>query len=313
MKQASEYLAFLRSPPEPSPTVQRVGTVTELLSHVRLSMPIEPIALLLSGGVDSCSLATFLPRGSACYTVVFPELGQSEAPDAGRYVPEGCRHEIVTVTWADYEREHDRLAASKGYALTGIEPAVLVAMKRAKADGYSTVMTGMGADINFGDLGRLNAFTNRERLWRAYLKWHVDPVLALREPHDASAALNQFTRLDGSVDAREFSLTLAWGDVLAVDNAARVAGVRHVAPFATRAATNDTAKPGKPLIRAMHARNTGRPWRLPKRGFRRPMSKWLANYEPTREEFITPLPALRADQRFYVYSLERWLGMEVSA
>lgn len=283
MKRWSEYLTFLRSPalPTPAPTVVRF--VDELEAALRASIP-PGAALLLSGGMDSRIIKALAPT-IRCYTAAFDGM----PPEAASAVP-------VRITWDDYLAVHDDLVKNKGCAVTGVEPAVHILCRQAKADGFDVVVSGILADAHFGDIGGLLTAPDPVK---AYLEKHVDPKLVLRDPVDVMVPIT---------DRVEFATTLAWGDGLAFDNAANLAGVRHVAPYATLRAEHPIE--GKPMIRHLYERLIGGapPGKV---GFARPMSRWLRHYRPTRPEFL-PLPRLNATRTFYVWSLERWMNLSAS-
>lgn len=280
MKAWSEYLTYLRSPVTPTKEPSIVRSVEELEAALRAAIP-NGAALLLSGGVDSRILKALMPT-ARCYTAAF-EWQRVETLDA---TP-------VPITWRDYLECHDDLVTRKGCALTGVEPAVHIMCRRAKADGFGAVVSGILADVHFGDIG---GFLSAEDPVKNYLARHLDPRLVLRDAVDVMVPIG---------DRVKFSTTLAWGDGLAFDNAAEAAGVRHIAPYRGVRAKYPVA--GKPMLRALHTRLVG-PSSPRKNGFARPMNRWLAGYQPTRREFL-PLPPLNATQLFYVWSLERWMSV----
>jgi hypothetical protein len=286
----SEYLTYLRSPATPTNPVPTIDSVDELEAALRAALPTGPTALLLSGGIDSHVLRALLPDAT-CYTAQFDDL-PAETPLA---TP-------VPITWGSYLKHHDDLVRRKGYALTGVEPAVHELCRAARADGFTTVVSGLLADAHFGDVGRLHASSDP---WRAYLRKHVDPTLVLREPIDVRGAARPYL-VGGRLDTPRFTSELAWGDGPAFDNAAALAGVRHVAPFGAVRAAQPVA--GKPLVAQLYERLTGARAPRSKNGFARPMGRWLSRYAPKRREF-RPLPALNPARLFYVWSLERWMNL----
>jgi hypothetical protein len=286
----SEYLAFLRTPAVPSPAPRAVNTTGELLAALRAALPTEPVAYLVSGGVDSRLLWALAPTGSRAYTVAFD--GLDPEPTEGTQVP---------VSWHDYQQHHDALTARKGCALTGVEPAVFTACLQAARDGFDTIVSGVLADAHFGDVAGLH--TAPDPL-RAYFHTHIHPPSILHDAVDVSDAIAPYLTPSG-LDTIRFVTELAWGDGLAFTNAAALAGLRHVAPYSLVRAERPTA--GKPLVTQAYQRVTRQP--VPaKVGFSRPMRRWLAGYTPTRPEF-KPLPKLRATRLFYVWSLERWMNL----
>ena len=125
-----------------------------LKSEVEKACANGKAALALSGGIDSAILAKFMPRGSVAYIFkcVVPGIEVvDESPAAARYANEcGLEHRIVEIYWEDMEKIAPELMIHKGTPIHSIEVQICKAARKAKEDGFDTLIFGESSDVNFG-------------------------------------------------------------------------------------------------------------------------------------------------------------------
>ena len=301
-----------------------IYTAQELENHLRLR--VQEItkngsaALALSGGIDSAILAKFMPKGSTAYTfkcVVDGKEVIDESIQAGKYAREcGLKHKIIEVHWSDMERTAPILMKHKKAPMHSIETQIYLGGLEAKKDGFSSIIYGETADVNYGGLSNILSkdWTTGEFIDRyAYLKpWYV-----LKNPKvDFSPVLDYVN--NGYVDVHKY---LSRFDIIeslnSYHNACEVAGIKFEAPYADTylAVPLDYKRiregDNKYLIREIYQKLYPG-WDVPKKiPMPRPMDEWLANWEgPIRSEFIQGCQEkLTGDQKWLTYSLERFLDL----
>jgi asparagine synthase (glutamine-hydrolysing) len=152
------------------PPPGRNGNLGELLEESVSSALVSdvPVGLMLSGGLDSSTIAVLAARSSApasltSYSVSFG-LPSDESPTAERLASElGFRHRTIALT-------RDRLVEEFDSWLERIDTptgnptwiAVSAIARAARADGIKVLLSGDGGDELFGGYDR----------WMKYLKFH---------------------------------------------------------------------------------------------------------------------------------------------
>ena len=157
----------------------------------------KKIGLLLSGGMDSASLASYLP-GADAYTFRF--LGgtfhEEELKRAEYYAKTyGLNLHYVDINWQTFEPCIDPVMKAKGAPVHSIEPQFLVASNQAKADGIELIVTGEGCDATFGGMDKL---LSRDWLFDDFVKRYTftEPFAVLNEPIDMSYAFERYRQGD---------------------------------------------------------------------------------------------------------------------
>lgn len=117
----------------------------------------EKLGMLLSGGMDSSILASYMPEGSDAYTFRF--LGgkyQSDELERAEYYANYYHLNLhyVDIDWNTVEQNVDKVMAHKGAPVHSIEPQQYAAAMQAKKDGITMLVIGDAADYVFGGHGR---------------------------------------------------------------------------------------------------------------------------------------------------------------
>lgn len=298
-----------------------VNTAEELDAYLREQMKQivgkGPVALMLSGGMDSAILARYLPEGTQTYTLrCEAQSGIDETEAAAKYAAlNHLKHDIVHVYWEDFEKYSLGLMQKKGYPIHSIEVQIYKAAMQAKQDGIQTLIFGETADIIYGGHSKLlardwdlEAFTKRFSF--------VDPHKVLKNPLWIQDPILPYVKEDGNVDVFAFLNGFEYDVSLGFyNNACSMAGM----PVATPYASSILGHPldlqrirngeGKYVIRELFMKlypELPVPQKTP---LPRPMEEWLKDWKgPLHEAFREDaLQGLTGDQKWYVYALNEFL------
>ena len=113
--------------------------------------------ILLSGGMDSAIVASYLP-GAEAYTFRF--LGgnfQGEELARAEYYAKyyGLNLHYVDISWDTVVKHLEPVMRAKAAPVHSIEPQILQAALQAKADGVEIIFIGDGSDYIFGGMDQL--------------------------------------------------------------------------------------------------------------------------------------------------------------
>lgn len=277
-------------------------------------------ALALSGGIDSAILAKFMPKGSVAYTFkcVVPGVEVlDETSAAARYAKEcGLEQRVVEIYWEDYEKTAPELMKHKGAPFHSIEVQICKAARRAKEEGFDTLIFGESSDVNFGGQDGL---LSRDWTVPEYIERYsyVLPYMVLREPVILTEPFEHYSE-DGFIDAHEFNRHVFYVESMgSYKNATEVAGIKLSAPFSKTYMgipmdyRRIRSGEGKYLVREVFKRlypDLEVPGKIP---MPRPMDEWMKNWDgPKRKEFWPHCTdRLTGDQKYYVWILERFLNI----
>ena len=291
------------------------ANIKKILSRIDLNHA----AVLLSGGIDSAILASYMPEGTRAYTAkCIGENAIDETEQAKKYCDiYNLEHVIVDVDWDDYITTMDELMLSDGSPITPNEPQAYKIAKIAKESGAKYVIYGNSADTEFGGMDRLLA-----KDW-TYEEWvqrysFVEPEKILKNPVDVSAVYKKYKVGENGIDFLKFiNEVYACSSSSAYSNAFRCADIDFLDPYSNlkMAEPLDLMKvrngESKYLIRELfHMRypSLDIPEKLP---MSRPANDWMKDWKgPIREDFIRDCAKeLSGEQRLLIYSLERFLNL----
>lgn len=277
-------------------------------------------ALMLSGGIDSAILASFMPKGSTVYTLKCIVPGKTvidETKMAEKFAKKfGLVQKIIPIYWEDFLEYAPRLMIHKGAPIHSIEVQIYKAALQAKKDGFEKLIFGENADIIYGGMNGLLAkdwtFGEFVERYSYILPYRVlkDPLLIL-EPYW------KYTK-DGYVDAHAFINDFFRVEALGTYiNACQTAGIQFVGPFSTsnmaipmnyeRIRSGDS----KYLIREVFNRIFEGEKMPVKTPMPRPMDEWMTCFNgPIRSEFIPHcIDGMSGDQKWMIYALEQYLNL----
>lgn len=279
----------------------------------------KKLGILLSGGMDSACLATYM-KGCDAYTFRFigGEFQKEELQRAEKYAEvNNMKLHYVDINWDTVEKYVDDVMKAKCAPVHSIEPQILQAAMQAKQDGIEMMIVGESADLIFGGMDQLlskdwtvDEFSKRYTF--------LDPKKVLVEPVDMSYLFERYRKENNKIDFLTFM-----DDVFSIEssssylNAFGVAGMPYYDPYAR-------LKMGEPLdlnrvrngeskylIRGLFKKcypNIPVPNKVP---MPRPVDKYFVNWEgPKRPEFRKDIDmnSLSGNQKWQLWCLERFLN-----
>lgn len=144
------------------------------------------VGILLSGGMDSAILASYLKPGSHAYTFssTISDIYNCDVDRAKKYCKKfGLEHHLVDISFEDYKEYTPIVMKKKCAPVHSIEPQIYKAAIEAKKDGVELMIIGNGADYVFGGMDKL---LSKEWLFDEFKKRYItlDPSLVLVNPVD---------------------------------------------------------------------------------------------------------------------------------
>ncbi len=277
------------------------------------------VAILLSGGMDSAILASYLPNAEA-YTFRFLKGAiQKEELQRAEYYARyyGLNIHYVDICWNTVTDNLEPIMMAKGGPVHSIEPQICQGAKQAAGDGVDLMIIGDGSDYIFGGMDRLLSKDWKfEEFMKRYI--YVNPFDVLADPVDISYLFERYRRGDG-IDFVGFM------DIVATEesygsyaNAFDVAGLKYFDPYEKlkMAVPLDLNRirsgESKYLIRELfHMRypEIPVPEKLP---MPRPVDEYFRNWEgPKRPEFRRNLDMSKftGNQKWLIWCLEQFLDM----
>lgn len=298
-----------------------ICSADELDSHLRARMDQAlysgSVALMLSSGMDSAILASYLPAGTQTYTLhCVSNSGIDETTAASVYARKNrLKNTVIDVFWDDFLAYTLPLMEQKGYPIHSIEVQIHKAALQAKKDGIDTLIFGETADILYGGHSALlSRDWTEEEFYKRFS--FVDVNKVLRHPLPLLAPIQPYTMRNGNVDVFKFLNDFEYGVSLGFyTNACALSGISFFAPY------SDTflGQPldlhrirngeGKYIIRELFKKKYPDMPIPAKTPLPRPMSEWLKDWNgPFHPEIIPDhISELSGDQKWYVYALNHFL------
>lgn len=293
--------------------------VDEAIQEVFDGLGGQRLGLMLSGGMDSASLASYM-RGCDAYTFRFSGGGYSDELKRAEYYADyyQLRLHYVDITWKTVENYLDDVMRVKNAPVHSIEPQLMQAAVQAKTDGVERLIVGESADLIFGGMDGLLAkdWTVGEFMERYVF---LNPADVLANPADISYLFERYRIENDRIDFLSFM-----DDVFSVEssgsymNAFEAADMPYTDPYAglkmAEALDLDRVRHGEPkyLVRGLFARKylgCSIPDKVP---MPRPVDIYFKDWRgPTRPEFKKRLGISRytGNQKWQMYCLERFLNM----
>lgn len=282
-------------------------------------MDLKHTGVLLSGGIDSAILASYMPKGTKAYTSkCVGENAIDESIQARKYCDAyDLEHVVVDVSWDDYKELMDDLMLFQGAPIISNEPQALKIVKKAKASGIKNIIHGDAADTEFGGYSLMLSKEWPLEDW-INRSIYIRPEMVLKDPEDIYTHYEKFRRDDGTADNDGFIkeiYTRATAGAFTLP--CRSEGLSFCDPYEemrmsdpldlSRVRSGDS----KYLLRELfHMRypDLDIPEKIP---MSRPAEAWMADWEgPRRDEFIPGCEKnLNGDRKLLLYSLERFLNL----
>ena len=280
----------------------------------------DSVGILLSGGMDSAILASYLKEGSHAYTFCNKDTNiyDLDIERAKIYCKKfKLNHHLIEITIDDYKKYAPIVMKRKGAPVHSIEPQIYKAATKAKEYGVEIMLVGDGADYVFGGMDKLlsqewkfNDFIDRYLL--------LDPKIVLKNPVDLTELFNKYRQGEYIDLIRFMEEPVTEESYGSYENALHSAGMEYLDPY-------ERLKPKEPLdinrIRKRESKYLIRelfrkkypelniPEKIP---MPRPVDKIFENWEgPTREEYRKDIPMdqLTGNQKWQLWCSELFLNL----
>lgn len=308
--------------PVPISETTYVSTPQEVdiaLSNVFANLKGEELGILLSGGMDSATLASYMP-GANAYTFRFAGGNyQREELERAEYYAKYYHLNLhyVDIDWEVVEKHINSVMLAKGEPVHSIEPQILQGALQARADGVERMIIGASADLIFGGMdGLLAQDWNIKDFAKRYI--FMNPSDILKEPVDVMYLFERY-RKGNKIDFLKFMDDVSLMELSAsYRNAFRVAGMPYTDPYAKlkMAIPLDLHRvrngESKYIIRQLFSmKYPGYP--VPNKiPMPRPVDEYFKDYSgPIRPEFREDidLRKLTGNQKWQIWCLERFLNL----
>lgn len=279
----------------------------------------DSIGILLSGGMDSAILASYLKPGSHAYTFnsntgVFNADVERAVDYCTKY---RLRHHLIDITLGDYQEYTPIVMRRKCAPVHSIEPQIYKAAIQAKNDGVELMIVGESADLIYGGMDKL---ISRDWMFEDFAQRYtfLEPSLVLDTPVDMSQ-LYECYRVGDKIDYLKFM-----DEVFSIEssgsywNAFGAAGLPYYDPYARQIMgvplDLQRVRNGEPkyLVRELYAIKYPEreiPDKIP---MPRPVDAIFMNWEgPQRVEFRKDIPmsTLTGNQKWQLWCAELFLNM----
>lgn len=299
-------------------TAEDIGAAIEAqINSVRKNY--NKIGLLLSGGMDSSILASYL-HGCDAYTFRFlgGDFQQDELRRAEMFAQEcGMNLHYVDIDWNTVRNNLKPLMLSKGGPIHSIEPQIYQGAMQAKQDGVDLMIIGDGSDYVFGGMDQLlSKDWTFEEFYHRYI--YVEPEEILNEPVSVRYLFERYRNGD-KIDFIKFMDIVATEESYgSYSNAFLTAGLDYFDPYEklkmadlldlTRIRNGES----KYLIRELFKLRYPQISVPEKQPMPRPVDAYFADWKgPIRPEFRKDIDMSKysGNQKWLIWCLEKFLNM----
>lgn len=280
----------------------------------------DSIGILLSGGMDSANLASYLKPGSHAYTFVSDTgVFDADLDRAQKYCAKfNLNHHLVSITFEDYKQYTPIVMHHKFAPVHSIEPQIYKAAELAKFDGVQLMIVGESADLIFGGMDKL---ISPSWSFDAFVKRYMflDPELVLERPVDQSELFEKYRLEENGIDVMRFM-----DEVFSIEssssylNAFGAAWMPYYDPYAKLVMADpldmDRVRNGEPkyLVRGLFARKYPEmeiPFKIP---MPRPVDSIFKDWEgPSLDDFRKDIPMhkLTGNQKWQLWCADSFLKL----
>ena len=300
--------------------VETALDIIKNLSKIISKYKNKKVGFLLSSGIDSAIIASFLPKNTIAYTIKFLAPNAiDESKHASKIAKHlGIQHKIIKVTWKDYQKYQNQLMLNKKSPLHPVEISLYIAAIKAKQDGINYLLVGNGADSIFGGLDKL---LSKEWKLREFINRFniLNPKKILKNPVDITYIYKHYL-----TKKKEINLTLFIKEIYEIGltqwykNGIESAGCNMISPFEKLALKTpldiNRIRNGEPkyLLQEVYKEIFPKIKPIPKKPFVRPMDQWMKDWgDIHRPEFRTDinLQELNGEQKWLIYCLQEFMDL----
>lgn len=299
--------------------VRSVSDIDDALNAVFSTLEKKKKGILLSGGMDSAILASYL-NGCDAYTFRFLDgtYQKDELARAELFAKvNNLKLHYVDISWKTVEDSVDLLMRSKNAPVHSIEPQLYAGAIQAKKDGIDTLIIGDAADyVFYGMDGLLSKDWLFEDFYNRFI--YIEPSRVLKESTDLHYIFEKY-RIGDHIDFLGMYDTITTIESYAsYENAFHVAGINYVDPYELLKMANSVdlnrirSGDSKYLIRSLFK------YKYPsipipeKNPMPRPVDFYFKDWDgPKRKEFREDLDvsSFSGNQKWMIWVLERFLNI----
>ncbi len=280
----------------------------------------DNIGILLSGGMDSAVLASYLKPGSHAYTFYSSSgVFNEDVERAKKYCDKfGLIHHLIEITFDDYKKYTPIVMAKKWAPVHSIEPQIYKAAIEAKKDDVQIILVGESADLIFGGMDKLiTPIWDFESFVKRYT--FLEPSLVLKNPINQMELFERYRKGENGIDYMKFM-----DEVFAIEssssylNAFGAAELPYYDPYARLVMDQpldmERIRNGEPkyLVRGLYAIKYPEleiPFKIP---MPRPVDTIFKQWKgPNRVEFRKDIPmeTLTGNQKWQLWCAELFLNL----
>lgn len=290
------------------------------LKRIFSSLTDKKLGILISGGMDSACLATYMPKGSDAYTFRFLN-GQYDSDELHRakIFAKECELNLhyVDIDFNIVKKCLKPVMDYKNAPVHSIEPQLYKAALQAKEDGVEMLVVGDAADyVFYGMDGLLSKDWNFDEFYKRVI--YIEPSEVLVNPKDIKYLFERYRKDNNMVDFLGFydkSITEeSYGSYY---NAFSAANMPYVDPYEkmilkepvdlSRIRNGDSKYYVRSLFKMKYPSIP-----LPeKHPMPRPVDEYFKNWKgPTRKEFKKDLDMSKysGNQKWLLWCLEQFLN-----
>ena len=276
--------------------------------------------IMLSGGMDSAIVASYLP-GAEAYTFRFLDgKYQEEELKRAEYYAQyyNLNLHYVDISWDTVVQHLEPVMKAKAAPVHSIEPQILQAALQAKADGVEIMFVGESSDLIFGGMDQL---IGQEWTFADFMNRYIftKPEDVLKNPVSMKYVFERYRQDGNMIDYLTFM-----DDIFSIEssssymNAFSVAGMPYFDPYAKLKMADPLdlyrVRNGEPkyLIRELMAKrypDIPIPNKVP---MPRPVDVYFRTWDgPKRPEFRNNIDMNKftGNQKWQMYCLEKFLTM----
>ena len=290
------------------------------LKKVFDSISNKRLGILLSGGMDSACLASYMPKGSDAYTFRF--LNGKYDPEELHRAETFAKEYELNLHYVDIDFDIIKeclkpVMASKNAPVHSIEPQLYKAALQAQNDGVEMLVIGDAADyVFYGMDGLLSKDWTLEDFYHRAI--YIEPSEVLVNPKDVKYLFERYRKDNDKIDFVGFyDKSITEESYGSYENAFHAANMPYIDPYEdmkmkepvdlARVRSGDS----KYFVRALFKMKYPTIPLPEKHPMPRPVDEYFKNWEgPTRPEFRKDIDMSKysGNQKWLLWCLEQFLN-----
>lgn len=300
-----------------------IGNENELdeeLKRVFSTVSDKKLGILISGGMDSACLASYMPEGSDAYTFRF--LNGKYDPEELHRAETFAKEYKLNLHYVDIDFDIIKeclgpVMRSKNAPVHSIEPQLYKAALQAKEDGVEMLVIGDAADyVFYGMDGLLSKDWTVDEFYNRAI--YIEPSEVLNNPQDMHYLFERYRQNNDKIDFLGlYDKSITEESYASYDNAFRAANMPYIDPYEkmkmrdpvdlVRIRSGDSKYYVRALFKMKYP-NIPLPEKHP---MPRPVDEYFKNWEgPKRPEFRKDIDMTKysGNQKWLLWCLEQFLN-----